>query len=423
MDKYKKLLIISHNCLSKSGSNGRTLANYLNGWSKDKIAQFYIHPEIPDFEICNEYYCMTDSSIAKSILKRKPAGYRVLKEENKKEGMSKSNIAKKKVRKNSFIFCLREMMWKSKLWNKKNFIKWLEMVSPEIILVQAGDASFLLDIAVSISKTYQASIVVYNTEGYYFKQKSYFNESALSKVFFYGLNSHFKKSYERLIQASKTEIYNCDLLKHDYDEVLHTKSKVIMNTSEFTEEEVFESKKDRIVYAGNLGLFRHKSLIEFANALKKVRPDMVIEVYGNIPDEQVKKEIELCDSIKLHGFIAYETLKQELRECRYLLHVESFDPFYKEDLKYAFSTKIADSLAVGACLFVYAPENMAVSRYLEDKNAAVLITNQFELEKRIKEVLCTPAISSQYAQNGRKLALQNHNITVNKEMFQKLLLE
>lgn len=219
------------------------------------------------------------------------------------------------------------------------------------------------------------------------------------------------------------EIYNCDLLKHDYDEVLHTKSKVIMNTSEFTEEEVFESKKDRIVYAGNLGLFRHKSLIEFANALKKVRPDMVIEVYGNIPDEQVKKEIELCDSIKLHGFVAYETLKQELRECRYLLHVESFDPFYKEDLKYAFSTKIADSLAVGACLFVYAPENMAVSRYLDDKNAAVLITNQFVLEKRIKEVLCTPAISSQYAQNGRKLALQNHNITVNKELFQKLLLE
>ena len=66
--EYKKLLVISHNCFSKTGSNGRTLANYLKGWPKEKIAQIYIHPESPDFDICSQYYCISDKDVLKSIL-------------------------------------------------------------------------------------------------------------------------------------------------------------------------------------------------------------------------------------------------------------------------------------------------------------------------------------------------------------------
>ena len=150
---------------------------------------------------------------------------------------------------------------------------------------------------------------------------------------------------------------------------------------------------------------------------------MVIDVYGKVPNEEVKKEIEHCDGIKMHGFIPYEELKQKLRESKYLLHVESFEPFYREDLKYAFSTKIADSLAAGSCLFVYAPENMAISQYLNGKNAAELITEQSNLEMQIRNVLINSEISKTYAKNGRELALKNHNISINKNIFQMLLID
>lgn len=421
MKEYKKLLIISHNCLSKTGSNGRTLANYLQGWPKDKIAQFYIHSEVPDFEICEQYYCMTDSSIVKSILKRTPAGYKVKKDIIQRSTSYATATSVKAKNKNSIIFFLREIAWKSKFWNGHDFFEWLGSVVPEVILVQAGDAGFLLELAVDVGERFGVPIIVYNTEGYYFKNNSYLSENWLSKFFYSGLNRRFKKSYEKLVRASKVEIYNCDLLKNDYEKVFHTTSHVIMNTSEFTEEEVFYPKKNQIIYAGNLGLFRHKSLIEFANALKNVRPDMVIDVYGKVPNEDVKKEIEKCDGIKMHGFISYEELKQKLRESKYLLHVESFESFYREDLKYAFSTKIADSLAAGACLFIYAPENMAISQYLNDKNAAELITEKSHLETQIRNVLMNFEISDTYAKNGRELALKNHNISINKNIFQMLL--
>lgn len=419
---YKKLLVISHNCFSKTGSNGRTLSNYLVGWPKEKIAQMYIHPETPDFDICNQYYCISDAEILKSILRKTNHAGFVVKERQAKE--KKDTFAGKKINvKNSITFLMRELAWKSKLWNAKGIENWLDDFIPEIILVQAGDAAFLLDLAISISMRYNAQIVVYNTEGYYFKRASYLQENKISRFFYPILNKNFKNAYNRLIKFSKCQIYNCDLLANDYEKVFHTESQVIMNTSEFTEETVFYPKKEKIIYAGNLGLYRHRSLIEFANALQQVDSNMVIDVYGKTPDENVKAELEACDGIRFHGFISYVELQQKLRESQYLLHVESFDSFYKKDLQYAFSTKIADSLAVGACLFVYAPENMAVSQYLKYKDAAVLITESELLIEEIKRVFNDKKIRQDYSRNGRKLAENNHNIKKNREAFQRALLK
>lgn len=422
MKKYKKLLIISHNCLSKTGSNGRTLLNYLSGWPKEKIAQLYLHAEQPDFDACEEYFCITDSSVLKSILKRKPAGYIV--KDAIIDGTEKQNgTSLKSISKNSFIYLAREFAWRSRFWNRNNLDTWVESVQPEVILVQAGDAGFLFEIALNISQRFLAPIVVYNTEGYYFKKESYLLENKFSQLFFRSLNRVFKKSYEKLVKAAKVQIYNCDLLCNDYEKVFQGKKYVIMNTSEFTQEDISGTKKEQIIYAGNLGLLRHRSLIEFANALQKISPKMFIDVYGKAPDEKVQVEMENCVGIHLHGFIPYEELKKKLRESKYLLHIESFDPFYKEDLKYAFSTKIADSLAAGACLFVYAPDNMAVIQYLKGKEAAVLITDRADLESEISRVFANTEVSKTYAYNGRMLAEKNHNIRINREVFQKVLLE
>lgn len=416
----ERVLIVSHNCLSTSGSNGRTLLNYLKGWQKDKTAQLYIHPEMPDFSLCNRFFCLTDSSVINSIVKRKPAGRIV--EKSEETSSSKAKSAGKALKKNSLIFWARILAWKSRLWNSKKLDDWVDEFKPEIILVQAGDFGPLFDIAVSIKKKYNAKLVVYNTEGYYFKEESYFRENKFTKLFYKCVYKNYIKSYNRLITESSVQIYNCDLLKQDYDNAFNTDSYVIMNSSQFTDEAVEENKNsDSIIYAGNLGLYRYKSIVEFANALSVVSPNMYVDVYGKFSDDECEKEIRQCKNIRYHGFISYEELKLKLKKSKYLLHVESFNDFYRQDLKYAFSTKIADSLAVGSCLFVYAPENMAVCQYLKGKNASVLITDKAKLQKSIADVFENENIQAQYMSNARLLALENHNLETNRAKFQSIL--
>jgi hypothetical protein len=105
------------------------------------------------------------------------------------------------------------------------------------------------------------------------------------------------------------------------------------------------------------------------------------------------------------------------------LHVENFEPFYCEDLKYAFSTKIADSLATGNCLIVFAPASIAVCKYLKGKDAAVLILGEDELVLKLKEIFDNRIMREKIAEKGRQLALQNHSINQNRANFQAHLSE
>ena len=71
MNIYPKVLVISNNCFSKTDSNGRTLAGFFYDYPKDKLAQFYIQNATPDFEVCNNYFRVTDSEALSSFLKGK----------------------------------------------------------------------------------------------------------------------------------------------------------------------------------------------------------------------------------------------------------------------------------------------------------------------------------------------------------------
>lgn len=417
--EHKRLLIFSHNCLSKTGSNGRTLANYLRGWPKEKLAQFYMHPEQPDRGMCENYFCLPDTVILRSILKRRPAKAVECQGADKPSAEKKIKVSRKK---NSAVFLVRDMAWKSPFWDHSQLDKWVAAFAPECILVQAGDAGFLFRMALRYAKRYKIPIIVYNTEGYYFKKVSYLPETGLTRLFYPLVARRFRKDYDRLVRASSAQIYNCQMLRDDYEAVYGPGAQVIMSNSDFTNEPVYPNKKKQMVYAGNLSLNRHRSLIELACAVGKADPDLWVDVYGKAPNAEVQQELESCPYIRLHGFIPYEQLQQILRESRYLVHVESFDDFYKEDLKYAVSTKIADSLASGSCLVVYAPENMAVSQYLADKNAALLICQQADLNTAVAAMLEDEARCNAISSAGRKLAEANHNMEINREKFQKIVL-
>lgn len=423
--KYKRLLVISHNCFSKTGSNGRTLMNYLKGWPLDKIAQFYIHPQKPDFDICKNYYCMSDRDVLISSFKNKSAGKVVTQEMTEQINYINNNRIKKEKLKNSIVFLAREMIWNLKFWNNKEFEQWLNTFKPEIILFQAGDSGFLFRIAKRIKEKYGAKLVMYNTEGYYFKSKSYLVETKFSNFFYPILHYYFCKEYKKFMNACEMSIYNCTSLRDDYEACISHNNDVIMASSEFTNEELSsnQKKEHHIVYAGNIGLGRHESIIEFAKAVWEIDKNLYIDIYTQISDENIKRQLENSPGIRLHQFVAYKKLQKIILNSEYLLHIENFSEFYRDDLKYAFSTKIADSLASGNCLIIYAPEEIAICRYLTDKDAAVLITSKKELKKKLNQLLSNKDYQHQLKNNGRVLALKNHDILTNRDKFHKKIME
>jgi len=414
-----KILIVSHNCLSESGSNGRTLSNFLRGFPSEHLAQFYIYNEVPSSDVCRNYYRITDKEALKSLISSKYGVTVISKEIAKESGQLVEEY--KKPKRTPLVYYIREWIWDCGHWKNRRLKKWIDDFSPDIVLFQAGDAAFLYKFALRVAKERSIPLVIYNSESYYFKDTNFLAKSFASDFFYRILHHHFCKYAKKTIAYASHSIYITDALKDLYAKEFCGASTTIMTSSALTGSISEVSKtENKISYLGNLGVGRYETLIELAQMLQEISPVLTIDVYGNASDDVIAKLNEAI-GIRYCGFVSYEQCTQVMRESEVLIHVENFSEFYLEDSKYAFSTKIADSLASGTCLFVYAPKELYCSKYLKDSGAASVATNPMEAMQLMQTILSNENVRNQYAKRGREIAENNHSIDKNREVFQAII--
>jgi len=419
-EEYPKIMVFSHNCFSKSGSNGRTLSNLLIEWPNNSLAQFYINNELPDSPVCNNYYRVLDTEALEAFYKGSRVGKIINSEmENykvNKKDVSLNTIYNRHRNRKSFNYIIRNLIWDSNKWRGKGFKKWVDDFNPDIILLQVGDYAFMMKIALSVAKKQKIPIVLYNSEDYYFKDKKSF--SLLYRLY----RSQYKRQFEKLIKYSSHTVYICDMLQETYNKKFNHKSSVIMTATEVIPfKSVNNNEKYIISYLGNLSVGRHESLIELANTLQSIDGNFKIDVYGKIPNKEVEKALLSSSGIRLKGFISYDEVTRVMNTSNLLVHAENFSDFYKWDLKHAFSTKIADSLASGTCFFVYAPENMASSKYLIENKAACVVTDSKNLFKSLVELIENEEQQRQYVNNALSLVKLNHSKDINNKVFKEII--
>ncbi|WP_338655183.1 glycosyltransferase [Sporosarcina psychrophila] len=412
------MLVVSHNCFSESGSNGRTLANLFYNWPKESLAQFYISSEVPDFDMCENYFRITDIEVLNSFIKGSKAGRIMKKKEYLGENVSLNNLYTKNKNKNKtpFNYIARNLVWDSKRWRSKLFEEWLNNFNPDVILLQLGDYSFMLRNALKIAEVRKIPIIIYNSEDYYFK-----NEKSFSLLYHY-YRYDYKREVKKIVNYSASSIYISEMLQETYRKEFDHSSSVIMTSTEIQSNIKNNNLALRISYLGNLGLGRHEPLIEIANTLNNINPDLFLDVYGKSPNQEVENALQSCSGIRWMGSVTYKEVVKVMESSDVLVHAENFSEFYQKDLVHAFSTKIADSLA-SACFLVYAPKSMGFIKYLKENNAACIVNCSNELRKKIEQLVLDINLRQSYMNNGIKLARKMHNKKINSNKFRRVVLE
>jgi len=359
-----KILIISNNPLSLTNSNGRTLYNLVSSFRKDQLYNFFISGDNLLLDKVN-YYQISDNDVIHSICKKGNIGRSSFTNDN--SGNITPSYQKKKTITKVMI---RDMLWNRKSINKE-ILEWAKTFNPNVILFQVGDSIFLMRIAIYLANTLDIPIITYNSEDYFFKNFNYIKKTLKSDHLYRKWHLNYQRTFNELISLTTDNIYLTDDLKELYDnEFPYSHSKVIYNPGtplsafDFTKEEI-EASKERLkkcfVYSGNLGVGRLDELIKVANAIKEVDPTYDILVYSKADKETIDK-INECKSLKYMGFVSYKENILIINTCYCILHVESFDPFYREDTKHAFSTKIGDLVKSSNKLFICAPKSSSVSK-------------------------------------------------------------
>ena len=415
-----KVLIISHNPMSVKFGIGKTLLASFSCFKKEELCQLYTHTGVPDRNVCESYYRITDKCVLKGVLTRKvnsatvmPAPVTEQAEEN--NGIFYKSIYKNQKNKLPSREVLRDIMWKVSPWYNNNVKSWINEQKPTCIYVAVGSCKFLYDIAIEISRDYKLPIYTYVCDDFYFANTP-------NGFWGYIWKKMLDKKTRELMSASKQIISICDEISEVYSHEFSRPALTIMTGTNYRIAEPFFKKEiSSICYFGRLNLNRYKSIADVCRVIDKINnkkgTSYTVEIFCKEPDENIKLEFKNIKSAKFSGFLLGEAFEKKLFCADALLHVEAFDPASIDRVKHSVSTKIADSLASGIPLFAYGPSCVASIAHLIRNNCGIVATDLSELEEK----LCSLFFDTEYRKNVSKHDIDAANKYHNPQIVSRKL--
>lgn len=406
-----KLMVFAHSGFSDSDANGITMKNLLSAFPAQDKAQFYLDVQQPDFSAAHHYFRVTDTQMVKAFLGKKARHIfayepqlQAASHEKKSAGSPKKIPTWLKKQKYNFTLkWLREQLWSISPWGHRSLKRWIDEFAPDAVVYMVGESVFMDKLVLKTCNRLKVPLVLYNGEA--FRIIDLKTRRGLERAYY----RRVEKLYGKLNSRAQMVLYNCEMLRHDY-EVKYSrvgKSMVTYNSAACDQSPYRPGDDLKITYFGNLGVGRSDALVDVAKVLDKINSELVLDIYGNALPEAAQRFGD-TKNINYHGFVDATSLKKIIEKSDVLLHVESFDPKIIPKLKYAFSTKIAQCLCAGRCFVSFAPTGTASSQYLRQAEGALLVSSEQELEQLLRQLVENPQLRLECAQKAAATGLRNH---------------
>lgn len=412
-----RLLIVSNTSFNLTDSNGRVLGLLLKGISNEDKIQFCITGGSVSPELIEVSYRISDKQALRGVLSRRINSTKL---PHFADSLETGNSVRR-IKRSATTMLIRDLLWYLCI-NRTEFLKIAKEYNPNIILWQYGNSGFMAKLTRKLAEECNAKIVVYSTEDYYFKTWNYMNKARFSLIYslFY---REMRAAQKKVFDSLSLCICNTPSLADRFKKEMNCPIKVVMqSSSDYSASSSTGEIKNRIVYAGNMGLERPSSLIKIANALMQINSEIVFEIYGKADDETLNLFAQL-PIIRYMGFVSYKDVLDIMRTSLLVVHAESFDDFYRRDLMAAFSTKIPDCLMSGTPLFLFAPEELAVTQYIRDNRCAFLCTDEKRLVDCLSDALYKNEQRIAIVDRAKEMVALNHNELDNQIKFADYLHE
>lgn len=416
---YPRVLVVSNNSFSKINNNGRTLGNLFIGWPKESLAQFCVSTDGPNFDLCDNYYCITDNEVLSAFFHLKKAYGGILKHSEKTSSAGSIGEGKKTIS----MMLARNLIWGFNRWKNVAFTNWVRQFNPDVILLFFSDSSFLLNIASALSKDLSVPLVVFNTEGYYFFKSNYLRTKTMWDWLLFPIyQRQYRQQVKKTMKRVSFSMYLNKLLQSDYDKEFGGPSDVLYTSSSLEfEEHSFSYQSPTFSYIGNLTFDRPKALLEVADVLQSLNKEYKLDIYGKTLDPETERLLNNHPGVSYKGFISYDEVKKVIHKSDVLFHAETQDKQWEESLKYGFSTKMADSISSGSCFVLYASPEIACSRYIIETGAGWFADSKEGLKIALEEILYSDERRQTVLKTARQIARNNHSASNNCQKFRQII--
>lgn len=412
-----RILIISDEEWNDVVYGNNVLTNWFEHFDAD-FAQIYASPGLPHNNICFKYFQISDSQMAQSIIRRKKAGH-VLTDIHKIQQLEDANTnAQRKgiygifkrlsLYMHTLIMFIRDFIWKFGKYDEKELERFVQDFNPDIVFCPRLLTPKLIRLENLVSKYTKAPFIAFTAD-----DEASLNQINYSPLFWirrlmihYSFKKHIKL-YKHYLMFSKDQAV-------DYANRYQIPTSVLLKcgnfSTSFVEKEV--GKPITMVYAGRLYCNRWKTLVAIGKALKVVNhSEEKIRLLIYTTEKLTKKQKALLspeNHVYIMGSVSSKQLLDVYKKADIALHVESFDKKNIAVTRYSFSTKIIDLMNSTCAIMAICDEKQAGFKYLKEHDAAICISNENEILKKIKVILSDPHLITTYAYKAWECGVKNH---------------
>lgn len=418
------VLVISHNVFSASGNMGKTMEGLLSGVSPAHLAQLYFHSEVPTRRCCLRYFRITDRDMLQSLLTRRPMGHAYRDDEIDEMRVASrtdkgllSRIYQFSRRRTPLIYLLRDLLWHLGRWDTPALKSWIEEFHPDVIFFSAGDYTFSYRIACQLSQRYHIPMLMWCCDDFYITKKK-----TLSPLYHLHRRNLLRWA-NRAASQSPMLLTISQEMQQDYSSLFDVPAETVHIPVLPNAHSLPPEQRSGIVYAGNLGLHRIDSLLELGRAIHQGNlPGCEhIDVYSTERKASTLRRLQQGKGIVFHGALPGQDVPILLGRTKYLIFTEAFDETSRRRTRYSLSTKIGESLASGACILAYGPDEISSIRYLASHQAACILHSAQDAPIQLQRLEKNPALYQSYVQHAKQLASAAHNPQTNRQTVCHLL--
>lgn len=403
----KNILVVSNNPFSETNNNGKTLASLVRDHPKDNVFQLYFSEECPSFEVCNNFFKISDLD----ILKRKNGNQVLVGEEihteKKINGKNNKISILTTIKNNQFSRSVRESIWSLASFDKSSMFDWIKETNIDMIIFCAGDSIFAYDIVMSIVERYDTKLAVYITDDYVLPRMN-------MSVFWWLRRQIIMKKMTTMIGRADLFLTISNKMREKYETIFKKDSLIYYNNPEniFLEGIHKDNERIELIYAGGFHYNRWKVLHKIAKSIEKYNNTATkkafLSIYSNsIPNKKILDKLNVNTASQYLGQLNSEELKIKLNEADVLVHAEAFDNRSKASTMLSFSTKISEYISLNKAILAVGPCEVASIEYLSKIKSTLLVNNIKELDKKLTNFFMKNNISKTHINDTNYLAPVN----------------
>lgn len=429
------VLIISHNALSDTQNNGKTMSSFFRGWPKEHIAQIFLSYEDPDFSVCERFYRILDTEVLRNALRGGELPGQVI------NAGSYESIAGQKaelsgnrlytairnifVRRTPIATVARNFFWNRRRWITEGLTSWLDEFSPDIVFFQSSNCAFAFDMVRYICERYSIPLVMETTD-------DYVTGKFTLDPFFWIDHAAILKRYRWAAKYAYCTFAIGDKMAEEYSRRFGGRFEVAMNSVELTGKPSFSEPagKQKLLFAGNLGLNRWKVVEKAGRALAELGQEGIADAELEIcslvpPPDKILRRLTIPGRMSFIGALNSEQLAEKREQSTLLLHVEAFDRRNRFVTRLSVSTKIPEYMCSGRCIMAIGPGDVASIEYLRDNRIGCVAASgkPGDIKQALTGILGSGELRREYAERAYEIASRRHSRSENSAMIQSAIYE